>query len=56
MSEETENPTKLSKTEETPKTQTHSQYETIKVPMLRPSEYSILKVKMAMFLEATDPE
>ncbi|KAL8114593.1 hypothetical protein AgCh_021454 [Apium graveolens] len=31
-------------------------YETIRVPILRPSEYPIWKVKMAMFLEATDPE
>ncbi|KAL8118663.1 hypothetical protein AgCh_016254 [Apium graveolens] len=44
------------KTEETPKTQTHGRYETIRVPMLRPSEYPIWKVKMAIFLEATDPE
>ncbi|XP_074371622.1 uncharacterized protein LOC141712548 [Apium graveolens] len=56
MSEEAENPTKPAKTEETPKTQTHSRYETIRVPMLRPSEYPIWKVKVTMFLEATDPE
>ena len=56
MSEEAENPTKPAKTEETPKTQTQNRYETIRVPILRPSEYPIWKVKMAMFLEATDPE
>jgi len=53
---EEETPTKPTKTEEPPKTITHSRYETIRVPMLKPSEYSIWKVKMAMFLEATDPE
>ncbi|KAK1401859.1 hypothetical protein POM88_001464 [Heracleum sosnowskyi] len=33
-----------------------SRYETIRVPILRPAEYPIWKVKMTMFLEATDPE
>ncbi|MGI4673351.1 hypothetical protein ACR2XN_28195 [Klebsiella pneumoniae] len=33
-----------------------SRYETIRVPILKPSEYPIWKVKMTMFLEATDPE
>ncbi|KAL8105243.1 hypothetical protein AgCh_029148 [Apium graveolens] len=33
-----------------------NRYETIRVPILRPSEYPIWKVKMATFLEATDPE
>ncbi|KAL8109237.1 hypothetical protein AgCh_025365 [Apium graveolens] len=56
MSKEAQTPTKPTKTEETQKTQTHSRYETIRVPILRPSEYPIWKVKMAMFLEATDPE
>lgn len=56
MSEEAENPTKPTKTEETQKTQTHSRYVTIRVPILRPSEYPIWKVNMTMFLEATDPE
>ena len=32
-----------------------SRYETIRVPILRPVEYPIWKVKMTMFLEATDP-
>ena len=31
-------------------------YESIRVPILRPSEYPIWKVKMMMFLEATDLE
>ncbi|KAL8133157.1 hypothetical protein AgCh_008567 [Apium graveolens] len=56
MFEEVENPTKPTKTEKTKNTQIHSRYETIRVPILRPSEYPIWKVKMAMFLEATDPE
>ncbi|KAL8121919.1 hypothetical protein AgCh_018595 [Apium graveolens] len=56
MSEETQTPTKPTKTQETQNTQTHSRYETIRVPILRPSEYPIWKVKMAMFLEVTDPE
>ena len=56
MSEEAQTPTKPTKSEETQKTQTHSRYETIRVPILRPSEYPIWKVKMAMFLEAIDPE
>ncbi|KAL8115729.1 hypothetical protein AgCh_022286 [Apium graveolens] len=56
MSEEAQNPTKPTKIEETKNTQIHSRYETIRVPILRPSEYPIWKVKMAMFLEATDPE
>ena len=33
-----------------------SRYETIRVPILKPVEYPIWKVKMTMFLEATDPE
>ncbi|KAL8124850.1 hypothetical protein AgCh_012490 [Apium graveolens] len=56
MSEEAQTPTKPTKTEETQKTQTRSRYETIRVPILRTSEYPIWKVKMAMFLEATNPE
>ena len=56
MSEEEQTPIKPTKTEETPKTQIHSRYETIRVPMLRPSEYPIWKVRMSMFLEATDLE
>ncbi|KAL8097342.1 hypothetical protein AgCh_030472 [Apium graveolens] len=56
MSEEEQTPTKPTKNEETQKTQTHSRYETIRVPILRPSEYPIWKVKMAIFLEATNPE
>ncbi|KAL8093077.1 hypothetical protein AgCh_035094 [Apium graveolens] len=51
-----ETPTKTTKTEEPPKTQIQSRYETIRVPILRPSEYLIWKVRMTMFLEATDPE
>ena len=35
---------------------TVSRYESIRVPILRPAEYPIWKVKMTMFLEATDPE
>ncbi|KAL8156039.1 hypothetical protein AgCh_001205 [Apium graveolens] len=38
------------------RTHGQSRYETIRVPILRPSEYPIWKVKMAMFLEATNPE
>ncbi|KAL8089346.1 hypothetical protein AgCh_038965 [Apium graveolens] len=53
---ETETPTKPTKTEEPPKSQVQSRYETIRVPILRPSEYAIWKVRMTMFLEATDPE
>lgn len=37
-------------------TPTTSRYESIRVPILRASEYPIWKVKMEMFLEATDPE
>ncbi|KAK1393572.1 hypothetical protein POM88_012628 [Heracleum sosnowskyi] len=33
-----------------------SRYESIRVPMLKPVEYPIWKVKMTMFLEATDSE
>ena len=33
-------PTKPTKTEETPKLQIQSRYETIRVPILRPSEYA----------------
>ncbi|KAL8133227.1 hypothetical protein AgCh_008622 [Apium graveolens] len=51
-----ETPTKPTKTEEPPKTQIHSRYEAIRVPILKPSEYPIWKVRMTMFLEATDPE
>ncbi|KAL8103193.1 hypothetical protein AgCh_027652 [Apium graveolens] len=54
MSEEAENPTKPTKIEETKNTQIDSRYETIRVPIMRPSEYPIWKVKMTMFLEATD--
>ncbi|KAL8146548.1 hypothetical protein AgCh_004323 [Apium graveolens] len=53
---DTETPTKPTKTEEPPKTQIQSRYETIRVPILRPSEYPIWKVRMTMFLEPTDPE
>ncbi|KAL8118183.1 hypothetical protein AgCh_015906 [Apium graveolens] len=53
---DTETPIKPTKTEEPPKTQIQSWYETIRVPILRPSEYPIWKVRMTMFLEATDPE
>ncbi|KAL8120799.1 hypothetical protein AgCh_017833 [Apium graveolens] len=53
---DTETPTKPTKIEEPPKTQIQSRYETIRVPILRPSEYAIWKVRMTMFLEATDPE
>ncbi|KAL8124629.1 hypothetical protein AgCh_012324 [Apium graveolens] len=53
---DTETPTKPTKTEEPPKTQIQSRYETIRVPILRPSEYPIWKVRMTMSLEATDPE
>ncbi|KAL8111815.1 hypothetical protein AgCh_019494 [Apium graveolens] len=53
---DTKTPTKPTKTEESPKTQIQSRYETIRVPILRPSEYPIWKVRMTMFLEATDPE
>ena len=34
----------------------NSRYESIRVPILRASEYLVWKVKMVMFLEATDPE
>ena len=34
----------------------NSRYESIRVPILRASEYPVWKVKMVMFLEATDPE
>lgn len=37
-------------------TPTTSRYESIRIPILRASEYPIWKVKMEMFLEATDPE
>ncbi|KAL8115181.1 hypothetical protein AgCh_021856 [Apium graveolens] len=53
---DTETPTKPTTTEEPPKTEIQSRYETIRVPILRPSEYPIWKVRMTMFLEATDPE
>ncbi|KAK1357997.1 hypothetical protein POM88_051253 [Heracleum sosnowskyi] len=33
-----------------------SRYESIRVPILKPAEYPVWKVKMTMFLEATDPE
>ncbi|KAK1378640.1 hypothetical protein POM88_025384 [Heracleum sosnowskyi] len=33
-----------------------SRYESIRVPILRPAEYPVWKVKLTMFLEATDPE
>ncbi|XP_063941893.1 uncharacterized protein LOC135149891 [Daucus carota subsp. sativus] len=33
-----------------------NRYESIRVPMLKASEYPIWKVKMTMFLEATDPD
>ena len=56
MSEEEKTPTKPTKTEETPKTQIHNRYETIRVPILKPYEYPIWKVRMTMFLEAIDPE
>ena len=53
---DTKTPTKPTKTEEPPKTQIQSRYETIRFPILRPSEYPIWKVRMTIFLEATDPE
>ena len=53
---DTETPTKPTKTEEPPKTHIHSRYETIRVPILNSSEYPVWKVRMTMFLEATDPE
>ncbi|KAL8156029.1 hypothetical protein AgCh_001195 [Apium graveolens] len=53
---DTETPTKPTKTEEPPKTQIQSRYETIRVSILKPSEYPIWKVRMTIFLEATDPE
>ncbi|KAL8156036.1 hypothetical protein AgCh_001202 [Apium graveolens] len=56
MFEEAQTPIKPTKTEETPKTQIHNRYETIRVPILKPSEYPIWKVRMCMFLEATDLE
>ncbi|KAL8097853.1 hypothetical protein AgCh_030822 [Apium graveolens] len=56
ISEEEKTPTKPTKTEETPKTQIHNRYETIRVPILKSSEYPIWKVRMTIFLEATDPE
>ncbi|XP_063948055.1 uncharacterized protein LOC135152154 [Daucus carota subsp. sativus] len=34
----------------------NSRYESIRVPILKASEYPVWKVKMVMFLEATDPE
>ncbi|KAL8099662.1 hypothetical protein AgCh_032065 [Apium graveolens] len=49
-------PTKPTKTEEPPKTEIHSRYEAIRVPILKPSEYPIWKVRITMFLEATYPE
>ncbi|KAL8094208.1 hypothetical protein AgCh_035911 [Apium graveolens] len=56
MSEETQTPTKPTKTQEIKNTQTNRRYKTIRVPIPRPSEYPICKVKMAIFLEARDPE
>ncbi|KAL8100589.1 hypothetical protein AgCh_032737 [Apium graveolens] len=55
-SDETQTPPKPTKTQDTQNNQTHSRYESIRVPILRASEYPIWKVKMAMFLEATDPK
>ncbi|KAK1394494.1 hypothetical protein POM88_013550 [Heracleum sosnowskyi] len=52
MSEENQAPPKV----EQVKPNSVSRYETIRVPILRPVEYPIWKVKMTMFLEATDPE
>ena len=43
----------MSKKTQTP---TNSRYESIRVPILRASEHPVWKVKIAMFLEATDPE
>ena len=34
----------------------NNRYESIRAPILRASEYPVWKVKMVMFLEATDPE
>ena len=34
----------------------NSRYESLRVPVLRASEYPIWKVRMVMFLESTDPE
>ncbi|KAL8104298.1 hypothetical protein AgCh_028500 [Apium graveolens] len=53
---DTETPTKPTTTEEPPKTLIQCRYETIRIPILRPSEYPIWKVRTTMFLEATDPE
>ncbi|KAK1396498.1 hypothetical protein POM88_006361 [Heracleum sosnowskyi] len=50
-----ENQAAAPKTEQV-KPATVSRYESIRVPILRPAEYPIWKVKMTMFLEATDPE
>ncbi|KAK1398534.1 hypothetical protein POM88_008397 [Heracleum sosnowskyi] len=52
MSEENQAPPKV----EQVKPNSVSRYETIRVPILRPVEYPNWKVKMTMFLEATDPE
>jgi len=56
MAEEPQTLVKPVKPQEPQITQIHNRYESIRVPILRPSEYPIWKVKMAMFLEATDPE
>ena len=56
MAEEPQTPVKPVKPQEPQITQIHNRYESIRVPILRASEYPIWKVKMAMFLEATDPE
>ncbi|KAK1357710.1 hypothetical protein POM88_050966 [Heracleum sosnowskyi] len=54
MSEENQN--QVPPAAEQVKPNSVSRYETIRVPILRPIEYPIWKVKMTMFLEATDPE
>ena len=56
MSESPKTPIKTTKNQDSSIPQTHSRYESIRVPILRTSDYPIWKVKMAMFLEATDPE
>ncbi|KAL8147242.1 hypothetical protein AgCh_004823 [Apium graveolens] len=55
MSEETQTPTKPTKTEETPKTQIHNRYETIRVPILKPSDYPIWKPTKLSVVVANQP-
>ncbi|KAL8135836.1 hypothetical protein AgCh_010441 [Apium graveolens] len=53
MSEETQTPPKPTKTQDTQNNQTHSPYESIRVPILRASEYPIWKV---LILGKEEPE